>query len=322
MAMDFEVRHIREDEWQLLEDFLYEAIYVPEGFGGEVPRSVIYDDPKCRAAFEGFGALPDDRAMVAVSNGKVVGACWARTTDEYGHIDEVTPSLSISLYRPYRSQGIGGAMMRALIDELRVAGYPRCSLSVQKENPALRLYKRMGFRIVGNGVDDSEWLMVADLALTRIRTADVRDAETVHAIAQQTIRKIYPSSYEPAIVEAFCRLHSVEAIASDISNARVFLLEDDGRPIGTGTLDGCHVTRVFVLPDFQGHGWGTAIMDALEALASRRHRIAVIDSSKPAERFYGRRGYHVTGDGTWDIAPEETYPAATLTYKIMEKRLS
>ena len=321
-TMDYEIRHVREDELPLLEDFLYQAIYVPEDFAGEVPRSVVYDDPKCWAAFEGFGTLPDDRAVVAVVNGKAVGACWARTTDEYGHIDDGTPSLSISLYKPYRGHGIGGAMMSVLIDELRGAGYPRCSLSVQKDNPALRLYKRMGFRIVGEGVDDSEWLMVADLALTRVRTADVRDAEIVHAIVQHTIREIYPSSYEPAIVEAFCRLHSMDSIALDIGNAKVFLLEDDGRPIGTGTLDDCHVTRVFVLPDYQGGSRGTAIMDALETLASRRHGTVVLDSSKPAEQFYRNRGYRVTGEGVWDIAAEGAYPSATLTYKIMEKRLS
>ena len=92
--MDYAIRNMREDEWPLLEDFLYEAIFVPEGFEGEVPRSVIYDDPKCRAAFDGFGTLPDDRAVVATVDGEVVGACWVRTTDEYGHIDDETPSFS------------------------------------------------------------------------------------------------------------------------------------------------------------------------------------------------------------------------------------
>lgn len=158
--MEYKVRGIGEDEWPLLEDFLYEAIYVPEGFEGEVPRSVIYDDPKCRAAYLGFGSRPDDRAVVAEVGNKVVGACWVRTTDEYGHIDDETPSLSISLYRPYRGRGIGTAMMRALLDKLREADYDRASLSVQKENPALRLYERMGFRIVGDGFDETEWLMI------------------------------------------------------------------------------------------------------------------------------------------------------------------
>ena len=161
--MDFEIRHIREEEWPLLEDFLYEAIYVPDDFEGEIPRGIIYDDPKCRAAFEGFGSLPDDRAVVAIVNGEVVGACWVRTTEEYGHIDDETPSFSVSLYKPYRGHGIGTAMMRALLDELRAAGYAHASLSVQKENPAFRLYERLGFRIIGDGFDETEWLMVKSL---------------------------------------------------------------------------------------------------------------------------------------------------------------
>ena len=173
--MDYAIRNMREDEWPLLEDFLYEAIFVPEGFEGEVPRSVIYDDPKCRAAFDGFGTLPDDRAVVAEAGGEVVGACWVRTTNEYGHIDDETPSFSISLYRPYRGRGIGTAMMRTLLGELREAGYARASLSVQKENPALRLYERMGFRIVGDGFDESEWLMVC--RLDRAAALEVRRAE-------------------------------------------------------------------------------------------------------------------------------------------------
>lgn len=161
--VDYEIRGIRQSEWPLLEDFLYEAVFVPEGFEGEVPRSVVHDDPRCRAAYLGFGSLPDDRALVAAADGKVVGACWVRTTDEYGHIDCATPSFSISLYRPYRGQGIGTGMMRAMLNELRAAGYARASLSVQKENPALRLYERLGFRIMGDGTDETEWLMVIDL---------------------------------------------------------------------------------------------------------------------------------------------------------------
>lgn len=161
--MEYEIRHIRQDEWPLLEDFLYEAIFVPEEFKGSIPRSTIFEDPKCRAAFEGFGSRPDDRAFVATISGEPVGACWVRTTDEYGHIDDETPSFSISLHKPYRGQGMGTAMISALLDELRDAGYRRASLSVQKENPALGLYERMGFRIVGEGADNSEWLMVCRL---------------------------------------------------------------------------------------------------------------------------------------------------------------
>ena len=161
--MNYKIRHMRDDESALLEEFLYEAIYVPDGFEDAVPRSIIYDDPKCRAAFEGFGDSADDRALVTEANGCVVGACWVRTTNEYGHIDAETPSFSISLHERYRGRGIGEAMMRQMLAELSGAGYARASLSVQKENPALHLYERLGFYIIGDGEDETEWMMVIDL---------------------------------------------------------------------------------------------------------------------------------------------------------------
>ena len=161
--MDYEIRYIRQDEWPLLEDFLYEAIFVPEGYESSIPRSIIYDDPKCRAAFEGFGTRPDDRAVVAEVDGKVVGACWVRTTDEYGHINADTPSFSISVFEHFRGQGIGTQLMLRMLDDLRDSGYSHASLSVQKENPTLRLYERLGFRIIGDGADKTEWLMVVNL---------------------------------------------------------------------------------------------------------------------------------------------------------------
>ena len=162
-TMDYIIRDICEDEYPLLEEFLYQAIFVPSGFDDTVSRSVVRDDPKCRATYEGFGSLPDDRALVAVIDNAVIGACWVRTTDEYGHIDGATPSFSISLLEGYRGQGIGAALMQRMLDDLGAAGYSRVSLSVQKANPALRLYGRLGFRIVGNGVDATEWLMVRAL---------------------------------------------------------------------------------------------------------------------------------------------------------------
>ena len=161
--MNYVIRDMRQDEYPLLEEFLYQAIYVPEGFEGEIARSIIYDDSKCAAAHEGFGTLPDDRALVATVDGKVVGACWVRTTDEYGHVDALTPSFSISLYEGYRGQGVGTALMECMLDKLREAGYTRTSLSVQKENPAVHLYEREGFRVVGNGADETEWLMIRGL---------------------------------------------------------------------------------------------------------------------------------------------------------------
>lgn len=315
--MGYIVRPIRRDEWPLLEDFLYEAIFVPDGFEGELPRSVIHDDPKCRAAFEGFGTLPDDRALVA----EVVGACWVRTTDGYGHIDSAIPSFSISIYRPYRGRGIGTAMMSRMLDELLEAGYTRASLSVQKENPALRLYERMGFRIVGDGADETEWLMVRDLCGHEISSATLESADAIYRLVQTTIHAVYPDCYDPAVVAAFSCLHSPDVIRADIAAGKTFVLKVGDRILGTGTVEGNHIMRVFVPPEEQGKGYGTRIMDELEAIAARSHSAAVLEASVPARAFYLNRGYRVTGTQTWEIGPCGDLPAATLVYEVMEKEL-
>lgn len=163
LSLEYKIRFMRPDEHSLLEDFLYEAIFVPADFVRKVPRSIIFDDPMCKVAFEGFGSTEDDIALVATLDDKSIGACWVRTTNEYGHIDDRTPSFSISLYETYRGNGIGTALMTAVLEELRSRGFERASLSVQKENPAARLYQRLGFEIIGDGADESEWLMVKDL---------------------------------------------------------------------------------------------------------------------------------------------------------------
>ena len=154
-----------------------------------------------------------------------------------------------------------------------------------------------------------------------LRVASEADIEVVYALVQETIRAVYPNYYEPAIVEAFCRLHNRDAVAKDVKLGKVVLLESDDRAVGTGTLDGYHVTRVFVRPSCQGSGFGSMVMRCLETSASASFETTVLDSSAPAERFYQNRGYRVTGLGTWEIAPEGNLPQATLTYKVMEKQL-
>ena len=161
--MDYIIREIREEELPLLEDFLYEAIFIPDWYKEELPRDIIYTNPKIYAAIKDFGSRPDDYCLVAEANGKVVGAVWVAIADEYGHMDDETPSFSISLYKEYRGKGIGTALMRKMLELLAAKGYKRASLGVNKENYAVRMYKKVGFEIVGDGADETEWLMVCDL---------------------------------------------------------------------------------------------------------------------------------------------------------------
>jgi ribosomal protein S18 acetylase RimI-like enzyme len=98
---------------------------------------------------------------VAEEDGKVVGAVWTRIMNDYGHVDDDTPSFAISLYKEYRGRGFGTKMMIAMLDLLKEQGYEKASLAVQKANYAVRMYKKVGFETVDE--NDEEYIMVCRL---------------------------------------------------------------------------------------------------------------------------------------------------------------
>lgn len=157
--MEYTIRKMTVPEYPLLSDFLYEAIFIPDGIKPP-PRDIIAS-PELQIYIERFGALKGDFALVAEIEGKVVGAVWVRIMNDYGHIDDETPSLAISLYKKYRGQGIGTAMMKEMLSLLKTHGYKRVSLSVQKANFAAEMYRKIGFEIIRE--NEEEWIMICNL---------------------------------------------------------------------------------------------------------------------------------------------------------------
>ena len=81
--------------------------------------------------------------------------------NDYGHVDDETPSFAISLYVEYRNLGIGTALMRTMLQFLREKGYKQASLSVQKANYAVRMYRKVGFEVIDE--NEEEYIMVCRL---------------------------------------------------------------------------------------------------------------------------------------------------------------
>lgn len=142
-------------EYPLLSDFLYEAIFIPDGIKPP-PRDIIAS-PELQIYIERFGTSKDDFALVAEIERKIVGAVWVRIMNDYGHIDDETPSLAISLHKEYRGKGLGTNMMKEMLSLLKTHGYKHVSLSVQKANYAAEMYRKIGFKIVSENKE--EWIM-------------------------------------------------------------------------------------------------------------------------------------------------------------------
>ena len=157
--MNYRIREIEKTEISLLDDFLYEAIFIPEGV--TPPPKDIIEDEELQIYVKDFGKYKDDICFVAEVEGRVVGAVWLRVIDDYGHIDDDTPSLSISVYKGYRNLGIGKALIKNVLEELKKRGYKKTSLSVQKANYASEIYKKVGYYVYEEREED--YIMVYDL---------------------------------------------------------------------------------------------------------------------------------------------------------------
>lgn len=157
------IRELRKEETYILEDMLYEAIFQHEGFA-PLPRTVIYE-PRIYAYIDNFRSKKDDCYLVAIIDDKIIGAAWIRILDKpikgYGNIDHQTPEFAISLHKDFRNKGLGTLLMKTMITHMKEKGYKQTSLSVDKNNYAAKMYKKLGFEIIGE--NNHDYLMLLKL---------------------------------------------------------------------------------------------------------------------------------------------------------------
>jgi ribosomal protein S18 acetylase RimI-like enzyme len=146
-----------------LEAMLFETVHWRAGARRPVLEQALAK-PEVARYVEGWGR-PGDAGVVAVEGGPPLGAAWYRlftaARPGYGFVDERTPELTVGVVAGERGRGVGTALLHALLESARDAGFERISLSVESDNPAVRLYERAGFTRIGDG--SGAWTMLAEL---------------------------------------------------------------------------------------------------------------------------------------------------------------
>lgn len=146
--------------------------------------------------------------------------------------------------------------------------------------------------------------------------ATKEDAEEIYKLVQETILTVYPKYYPYDVVKFFCHHHSKENIMKDIDKGHVSILKVDDKMVGTGSYEDNHITRVYVLPRYEGHGYGSFIMQCLEEEIAKEHSYAKLDASLPACHMYEQRGYNTLKHERIWVGDGEV-----LVYEVMVKEL-
>ena len=166
--MNISYRPIRKSEHGFLRDMLYEALFVP--VGEERHPKAIVDLSEISKYVSDWNPAAGDVAIVALVDGKLVGAIWARSFSPenkgYGYVSPETPEISMASQEAFRNRGIGTELLKQIVLTCRQQGVERISLSVDKRNPARQLYLRNGF----------EFYEDAGTALTMVKVIAVSPA--------------------------------------------------------------------------------------------------------------------------------------------------
>src|SRR5687768_1594255 len=154
-ACDFRYRSARNDDERFLWTALYHAVHVPPGHAP--PPLEIVRRPELARYVQGWSAQIEPGVIAETVGCERIGAAWVRLLrgDQrgYGYVADDVPELSMAVLPGWRGLGVGTLLLQQLLDGLPPR-FRRVSLSVNRSNPAWRLYDRLGFHQV-RVIDDA-----------------------------------------------------------------------------------------------------------------------------------------------------------------------
>ena len=244
-----------------------------------------------RDKYEKYNQLDEiQEAIVVYEDDKVIGGGAIRRYD-----DENIELKRVFVRPEYQGRGIGSRLVSLLMEWAVELGYKRMLLETgELLAESCAVYKKLGFKVIPNYGPYKD--MPESLCMAKEFDMQLKRAECpgkVAKIAGKTIRAVYPHYYPSGAVQFFLDLHNEQKIREALDREEVYFAAVQGKIVGTGSVRGDEVCRLFILPEYQAKGYGSKLMDLLEAMVFRKYQAVHIDASFPAESMYLKRGYRI-----------------------------
>jgi ribosomal protein S18 acetylase RimI-like enzyme len=152
----FQIRELKQPETDLIKEMLFLAVFIPPGHPS-VSRDIL-ELPQLKNYYDNWGCSDHDKAIALTKDDRIIGLVWGRLlkgeVKGFGFLNEQTPEISIAIQPAYRNQGWGSQLLAAISKAYLALGIKALSLSVDKRNPAVGLYRRQGFITMKENRDD------------------------------------------------------------------------------------------------------------------------------------------------------------------------
>jgi GNAT superfamily N-acetyltransferase len=167
----FTIRPAVPDDLPFLHDMLYEAAIVAPEIRA-LAKPVALGRPVVARYLAGWGRAGDTALVAEATDGRPIGGAWYRLYAATQRGDGIVawagvPELAIGVLPARRGRGVGGALLAALLAQAWRDGHRRLALSVDPANPAVRLYRRHGFREVSAPAEHAGTSLVMAVDLSR-----------------------------------------------------------------------------------------------------------------------------------------------------------
>jgi len=142
--------------------------------------------------------------------------------------------------------------------------------------------------------------------------------DSIYEVIHKTIEEIYPKYYPRSAVDFFHNHHSKENMKKQLPNEYTLVIFENNKIIGTGTLAGNEIKRFFILPEYQGNGYGKLLLKELEKnINDEKYNKFILDSSLGAVKFYEKNGFEYKKYMTIDLSDGNN-----LCYLEMDKNIN
>jgi len=116
--------------------------------------------------------------------------------------------------------------------------------------------------------------------------------EDVFDVVHRTIEEVYPKYYPRSAVDFFHNHHSRENMKEKLPNEFTMVIMDNNKILGTGSLYKNDIGRFFILPEYQGKGYGKLLLKELEKnIEKDKYDNFILASSLGAVKFYLKNNY-------------------------------
>jgi GNAT superfamily N-acetyltransferase len=141
-----------------LAEMLYEAVnWLDDGAEERPSLDDVLAVPQNARYITEWGRTGDVALYALDRRDEPVGAAWWRhftaAAPGYGYVADDIPELAIGVFPEFRGQRVGTLLLGSLIARAERDHERAISLSVNRENPAKRLYARCGFEVVAEPGD-------------------------------------------------------------------------------------------------------------------------------------------------------------------------